>query len=63
VVVIQYRLRDLAIAASSFDSLPREFHRLMRRWIMLGVPAFSAVLLILILMVTHAGAGISLRSS
>jgi uncharacterized membrane protein len=60
VVATQYRLRDLAVAANSFDSLPQEFHRLMRRWIVLGVPAFSAVLLIVILMVTHAGAGISL---
>jgi uncharacterized membrane protein len=60
VVAIQYRLRDLAVAANSFDSLPHEFHHLMRRWIALGVPAFSAVLLIVILMVTHAGAAISL---
>jgi len=61
VVFIQYRLRDLAAAATSFDALPGEFHRLMRRWIVLGVPAFSAVLLIVILMVTHAGVATPLR--
>ena len=62
VVFIQYRLRDLAIAATSFDTLPQEFHRLMRRWIVLGVPAFSAVLLIVVLMVTRAGVATSLGS-
>ena len=62
VVLIQYRLRDLAIAATSFESLPEEFHRLMRRWIVLGVPAFSAVLLIVVLMVTHFGVATSLGS-
>ncbi len=60
VVFIQYRLRDLAMAAKSFDLLPPEFHRLMRRWIVLGIPAFSAVFLIVILMVTHAGVATSL---
>jgi uncharacterized membrane protein len=60
VVFIQYRLRDLAISATSFDTLPHEFHRLMRRWIVLGVPAFSSVLLIVVLMVTRAGVATSL---
>ena len=60
VVFIQYRLRDLAISATSFEALPREFHRLMRRWVALGVPAFSSVLLIVVLMVTRAGVATSL---
>jgi uncharacterized membrane protein len=60
VVFIQYRLRDLAISATSFDTLPQEFHRLMRRWIVLGAPAFSSVLLIVVLMVTRAGVATSL---
>jgi uncharacterized membrane protein len=60
VVFIQYRLRDLAISATSFEALPPEFHRLMRRWIALGVPAFSSVLLIVVLMVTRAGVATSL---
>ena len=62
VVFIQYRLRDLAISATSFEALPQEFHGLMRRWVALGVPAFSAVLLIVVLMVTRAGVATSLGS-
>ena len=62
VVFIQYRLRDLAISATSFEALPQEFHSFMRRWIVLGVPAFSAVLLIVVLMVTRAGVAKSLGS-
>jgi uncharacterized membrane protein len=61
VVFIQYRLRDLAIGAASFQALPQEFHRLMWRWMVLGVPAFSAVLLIVVLMVTHFGVATSLE--
>ena len=60
VVFIQYRIRDLALSATSFETLPQEFHRLMRLWVVLGVPAFSAVLLIVVLMVTHAGVATSL---
>lgn len=55
VVAIQYRLRDLASAAASYAELPPQFHRLMRWWIVLGIPAFTAVLLIVVLMVTHIG--------
>ena len=55
VLRIQYRLRELAQAAPRFDALPAAFHRRMRIWIVLGVPAFSAVLLIVVLMVTRAG--------
>ena len=62
VVFIQYRLRDLAISAASFEALPQEFHRFMRRWIVLGVPAFSSVLLIVVLMVTRAGVATSLAA-
>jgi len=55
VVFIQHRLRDLARTAASYAALPPEFHRMMRWWIVLGVPAFTAVLLIVVLMVTHLG--------
>src|SRR6266536_1936901 len=55
VVRIQYLLRELAQTAPRFDALPAAFHRRMRIWITLGVPAFSAVLLIVVLMVTRAG--------
>ena len=51
VLFIQYRLRDLARSAQSFAALPARFHRLMRCWIALGIPAFTAVLAIVVLMV------------
>ena len=56
VIVIQYRLRNLASSAKTYVALPTEFHRLMRWWIVLGVPACAAVMVIVVLMVTHAGA-------
>jgi uncharacterized membrane protein len=62
VVAIQYRLRSLASATRTYAALPAEFHRLMRWWIVLGVPAFVAVMLIVVLMVTHAGANIGIRA-
>jgi len=60
VVVIQYRLRDLVAAALSYEGLPPEFHRLMKTWIALGIPAFCAVMGIVVLMVTHAGIATSI---
>lgn len=45
VVVLQFRLRDLAAAAvREGGPLPQEYHRMMRRWFLLGWPAFVAVL-------------------
>ena len=55
VLFVQYRLRDLAREATSYEALPSAFHRLMRTWIALGIPAFTAVLLIVVLMVTNIG--------
>ena len=53
VVFIQIRLRDIARdCASSGRPLPDDYHRMMGRWTMLGVPAFSAVLVIFWLMVS-----------
>jgi uncharacterized membrane protein len=57
VVAIQYRLRDMARAAVSYDALPARFHRLMRWWIGLGIPAFLAVLVIVLLMVARTRFG------
>lgn len=52
VVAIQTRLRNIARdCASNGGPLPDEYHRLMRRWTALGIPAFSAVLAIFWLMV------------
>jgi uncharacterized membrane protein len=60
VVRIQYRLRDLARDAPSFAALPDRFRRLMRWWVLLGIPAFTAVAVIVALMVTQAGVGVRL---
>jgi uncharacterized membrane protein len=57
VVFIQYRLREMARVAPSYDALPARFHRLMRWWMSLGVPAFSAVMVIVLLMVTRTRFG------
>jgi uncharacterized membrane protein len=60
VIAIQYRLRNLSNTATSYAMLPAEFHRLMKWWFALGVPAFTAVLLIVVLMVTRVGATIAI---
>lgn len=52
VVVLQRRARDLAIeAARSQTPLPVAYHDAMRWWLVLGWPAFAAVLSIYWLMV------------
>ena len=50
VVVIQYRLRRVADAMVA-GAPAAEFQKWMLRWIALGIPAFSAILLLLWLMV------------
>ena len=51
VVALQIRLRDAAVAATTIDGLPAGFHRDLRRWFVLGWPAFSAVIALYGLMV------------
>jgi uncharacterized membrane protein len=52
VVWMQMRMRDLARRAVMDQTpLPAEYHRLWRCWFAFGVPAFSAVLLIIWLMI------------
>jgi uncharacterized membrane protein len=51
VVVIQLRLHGEALRAVSVDRLPERFHHLFRLWFTLGVPAFTAVVVIFYLMV------------
>lgn len=54
VVFIQLRMRDLAAKCLRESSaLPGEFHRLARRWFLLGWPAFLAVIAIFWLMVAR----------
>ena len=51
VIAIQYKLRALAKAALQEGALAPEFHRMMRWWTALGIPAFLAILVIFWLMV------------
>jgi uncharacterized membrane protein len=54
VVRIQTILRDLAReAAESGTELPARYHRLYRLWFVLGIPAFTAVMAILWLMIAR----------
>ncbi|MEE9434446.1 MAG: DUF2269 domain-containing protein [Sphingorhabdus sp.] len=55
VVWIQIRLRDLAREAAQNDSvLPPQYYRLYKIWLVLGVPAFSAILVIVWLMLAKS---------
>ena len=51
VVRIQYRLKQLAEQSLQSNHLNPEFKRLMRIWTLLGIPAFTAILVIFWLMV------------
>jgi uncharacterized membrane protein len=51
VIVIQYRLKALAEKSLQNNELDPQFHLMMRGWIALGIPAFSAILVIFWLMV------------
>lgn len=52
VVWIQMQMRDLAAdAAARGEPLPPRYHRLFRMWLVLGWPAFLAVIAILALMI------------
>jgi uncharacterized membrane protein len=56
VVKIQIEMRDLAQAAvREGAALPVRYHRLYRLWFALGIPAFTAVLAILWLMIARPG--------
>jgi uncharacterized membrane protein len=52
VVWMQMRMRDLArAAAAASEPLPPAYHRLYRIWFVFGFPAFTAVIVIIWLMV------------
>lgn len=54
VVAIQIKMRDLARSAATRGvPLDLQYHRLYRRWFLLGIPAFVSVLAILWLMVAR----------
>ncbi len=51
VLRIQYKLRELAKVSVDSNQVTPEFKSLMNRWILLGIPAFTAILAIFWLMV------------
>ncbi|GAA3578361.1 DUF2269 family protein [Marinobacter xestospongiae] len=51
VIAIQYRLRSLAEQALTTGVPAPGFHRLMRYWTALGIPAFAAIVVLFWLMV------------
>lgn len=54
VVGMQIRMRDMAMTAAAADApLPEAYHALFRRWFAFGVPAFMAIMVILLLMITR----------
>jgi uncharacterized membrane protein len=54
VLRLQITLRDLAAeAAQNGTALPARYRQLYRRWFALGIPAFTAVLAILWLMIAR----------
>ncbi|MEH2624442.1 putative membrane protein [Bradyrhizobium sp. AZCC 1719] len=59
VVWMQMRLRDLAvIAAAEGRPLPKEYHRIFRLWFAFGIPAFTAIAVILWLMIAKPQIGV-----
>lgn len=58
VVWLQIRMRDLAeLAVAQQTPLAAQYWRYARRWFWLGVPAFGAMLLIVLLMVFKSSVG------
>jgi len=54
VVWMQMRMHILAVGAVRMGApLPRAYHRLFRVWFVFGIPAFSAVLIIIWLMIAR----------
>lgn len=51
VVYLQYRLKHLANAAEQTGTLSADFHKAIRLWIALGIPAFAGILIMLWLMI------------
>lgn len=61
VVWLQLRMRDLSVRAAATNSeLSPQYWRYARRWFWLGVPAFLAMLLIVLLMVFKSSIGIKI---
>ncbi|MBI5258769.1 MAG: DUF2269 domain-containing protein [Burkholderiales bacterium] len=60
VVALQIRMQRMAEAAArQAQPLPPGYQRLARRWFWLGVPAFAAMVLVVVLMVTKRLPGVA----
>ena len=55
VVLLQFRIARLAHDAGDYDALPVSYHRAVRLWICLGVPAFVMVIALFGLMIFKPG--------
>ncbi len=54
VVVLQIRMRDIALTALKQNTgLPEQYHKYAKVWLLLGIPAFFAMISITTLMVFH----------
>lgn len=53
VLAIQIWLKREAERASSVTALPERYHRMFRLWFALGIPAFTAIVVIFYLMVAR----------
>ena len=54
-VFLQYRMARLVREAGSFSDLRSDYHRAMRQWIALGIPAFVMVLALYAVMIFKPG--------
>jgi len=55
VVVLQYRISHMVSEARDYESLPPRYHRVIRAWVMLGIPAFVMVIVLYAIMVFKHG--------
>ena len=55
VVLLQYRIAQLVREARDYDALPPHYHRSVRLWVGLGIPAFVMVIVLFGLMIFKPG--------
>jgi uncharacterized membrane protein len=55
VVILQYRMARMLRGAVSHAALGPDYHRMFRRWVALGVPAFTLVLVLYAVMIFKPG--------
>ena len=55
VLYLQYQFKNIAYSLKPTDSIPSQFHRYMKLWIILGIFGFSGVLVIFYFMIFKPG--------